>query len=43
MTRSQWLFVCATAVVAVVAYAKADTIMRRLNGGVYRAPSRWTA
>lgn len=43
MTRVQWLFVCATAVVAVIAYIRPDQLARRLNFSEYRKPSAWTA
>lgn len=43
MTRAQWLFVCATAAVAVIAYIRSDQIARRLSFGQYRNPTTWTA
>ena len=43
MARAQWLIVCATAAVAVIAYIRADQIYKRLNFGAYRQPGIWTA
>lgn len=43
MTRAQWLFLCITATVAVVAYIRADQLARRLNSGQYQKPNAWTA
>lgn len=43
MTRPQWLLVAFIGVVASIAYIRSDQIARRLNSGIYRAPSTWTA
>lgn len=41
MSRGQWLFVCITAAVAVVAYIKADAVSRLFSGAAYREPGQW--
>ena len=44
MTRAQWLFVCATAAVACIAYIRSDQIARRLgilDTPILRKPSEY--